>query len=75
MDLEAAAPQRALAEADRSRIAEYRVEQEGRIMRNIAAQAPSGLPRQGGFSSTTYTKAEEDDHESTDDRFPCCAGR
>jgi len=41
MDLEAAALQRALAEADRSRIAEYRVEQEARIRMNIAAQTPS----------------------------------
>ena len=38
-DLEAAALQRALAEADRSRIAEYRAEQEARIKRHIAAQA------------------------------------
>ena len=45
-DLDATALQRALAEADRSRIAEYRVEQEARIRRNIAAQAPSGLTRQ-----------------------------
>ena len=35
-DLEAAALRRALAEADRSRIAEYRVEQEARIRGNIA---------------------------------------
>jgi 8-hydroxy-5-deazaflavin:NADPH oxidoreductase len=38
-DLEAAALRRALAEADRSRIAEYRAEQEARIRRDIAAQA------------------------------------
>ena len=44
-DLEAAALRQALAEADRSRIAEYRAEQEARIRRNIAAQAPSGLAR------------------------------
>jgi predicted dinucleotide-binding enzyme len=44
-DLEAAALRRALAEADRSRIGEYRAEQEARIRRNIAAQAPSGLAR------------------------------
>jgi predicted dinucleotide-binding enzyme len=44
-DLEAAALRRALVEADRSRIAEYRAEQEARIRRNIAAQAPSGLAR------------------------------
>jgi hypothetical protein len=37
-DLEAAALQQALAEADRSRIAEYRAEQEARIRRLIAAQ-------------------------------------
>src|SRR3989454_5095197 len=37
-DLEAAALRRALAEADRSRIAEYRAEQEARIRRHIAAQ-------------------------------------
>ena len=40
-DLEAAALRRALAEADRSRIAEYRAEQEARIRRYIAAQTPS----------------------------------
>ena len=45
-DLEAAALRRALAEADRSRIAEYRAEQEARIRRNIAAQAASGSARQ-----------------------------
>ena len=45
-DLEAAALRRALAEADRSRIAEYRAEQEARIRRYIAAQTPSGLARQ-----------------------------
>jgi len=38
-DLEAAALRRALAEADRSRVAEYRAEQEARIRRHIAAQA------------------------------------
>ena len=37
-DLEATALRRALAEADRSRIAEYRAEQETRIRRSIAAQ-------------------------------------
>jgi predicted dinucleotide-binding enzyme len=37
-DLEAAALGRALAEADRSRIAEYRAEQEARIRRSMAAQ-------------------------------------
>ena len=40
-DLEAAALRRALAEADRSRIAEYRAQQEARIRRHIAAQTPS----------------------------------
>ena len=45
-DLEAAALRRALAEADRSRIAEYRAEREARIRRDIAAQTPSGLARQ-----------------------------
>jgi predicted dinucleotide-binding enzyme len=38
-DLEAAALRRALVEVDRSRIAEYRAEQEARIKRHIAAQA------------------------------------
>jgi predicted dinucleotide-binding enzyme len=37
-DLEAAALRRALAEADRSRVAEYRADEEARIRRNIAAQ-------------------------------------
>jgi len=37
-DLEAAALRRALAEADRSRVAEYRAEEEARIRREIAAQ-------------------------------------
>jgi len=37
-DLEATALRRALSEADRSRIAEYRGEQEARIRRSIAAQ-------------------------------------
>src|SRR5256714_10370819 len=41
-DLEAAALRRALAEADRSRIAEYRAEQEARIRRHIAAQTAKG---------------------------------
>ena len=41
-DLEAAPLRRALAEADRSRIAEYRAEQEARIRRRIAAQAATG---------------------------------
>src|SRR2546430_10420847 len=41
-DLEAAALRRALAEADRSRIAEYRAEQEARIRRYIAAQTAKG---------------------------------
>jgi hypothetical protein len=36
---------RARAEADRSRIAEYRAEQEARIRRDIAAQA-AGSTRQ-----------------------------
>jgi predicted dinucleotide-binding enzyme len=44
-DLEATALRRALAEADRSRIAEYRVEQEARIRRYIAAQKPGGSAR------------------------------
>lgn len=38
-DLEVAALRRALAEADRSRIAQYRAEQEARTRRDIAAQA------------------------------------
>src|SRR2546430_13457971 len=41
-DLEAAALRRALAEADRSQIAEYRAEQEARIRRYIAAQTAKG---------------------------------
>ena len=45
-DLEAAALRRALAEAERSRIAEYRAEQEGRIRRYIAAQKSGGSARQ-----------------------------
>jgi predicted dinucleotide-binding enzyme len=41
-DLEAAALRRALNEADRSRIAEYRAEEEARTRRYIAAQAAKG---------------------------------
>jgi 8-hydroxy-5-deazaflavin:NADPH oxidoreductase len=41
-DLEAAALRRALTEADRSRIAEYRAEQEARIRRYMAAQTAQG---------------------------------
>ena len=41
-DLEATALRRALTEAVRSRIAEYRAEEEARIRRNIAAQAAKG---------------------------------
>jgi len=41
-DLEATALRRALTEADRSRIAEYRAEQEGRIRRAMAAQTAKG---------------------------------
>jgi predicted dinucleotide-binding enzyme len=41
-DLEAAALRRALAEADRSRIAEYRAEREAHLRKYIAAQTPSG---------------------------------
>ena len=41
-DLEVAALRRALAEGDRSRIAEYRSEQEARTRRDIAAQPPRG---------------------------------
>ena len=37
-DLDAAALRRALAEADRSRVAEYRAEEEARIRRSFAAQ-------------------------------------
>jgi predicted dinucleotide-binding enzyme len=40
-DLEAGALRRALAEADRSRIAEYRAEREASIRRLIAAQTPT----------------------------------
>jgi predicted dinucleotide-binding enzyme len=39
-DLEAAALRRALAEADRSRIAEYRAEQEARTRKEMAAPSP-----------------------------------
>jgi 8-hydroxy-5-deazaflavin:NADPH oxidoreductase len=41
-DLEAAALRRALAEADQSRIAEYRAEEEARIRRHIAARTARG---------------------------------
>jgi len=41
-DLEAAVLRRALAEADRSRIAEYRAEEEARIRTYIAAQTARG---------------------------------
>jgi 8-hydroxy-5-deazaflavin:NADPH oxidoreductase len=41
-DLEAAALRRALTEADRSRIADYRAEQEARIRQFIAAQTAEG---------------------------------
>ena len=43
-DLEAPALRRALAEADRSRIAEYRAEQEARTRMEIAAQTPRDRP-------------------------------
>jgi hypothetical protein len=39
-DLEAAALQRALAEADRSRIGKYRAEQEARIRKYMAENLP-----------------------------------
>ena len=42
-DLDAAALRRALAEADRSRIAEYRAEREAQIRRDIAAQTTPRL--------------------------------
>jgi len=41
-DLEAAALRRALAEADRTRIADYRAEQEARLRKLMAAQKPPG---------------------------------
>src|SRR5712672_1237628 len=44
-DLDAAALRRALAEAERSRIAEYRAEQEARIRKSIAAQKPGDSAR------------------------------
>jgi predicted dinucleotide-binding enzyme len=47
-DLEAAALRRALAEADRGRIAEYRAEEEERIRRHLAAQTPRGSASQSG---------------------------
>jgi len=45
-DLEAATLRRALAEAERSRIAEYRAEREAQIRRQIAAQKPRDSARQ-----------------------------
>jgi predicted dinucleotide-binding enzyme len=45
-DLDAAALRRALAQADRSRIAECRAEQESRIRRQIAAQSSSSSEHQ-----------------------------
>src|SRR6266571_2627409 len=45
-DLEAADLRLALAEADRSRIAEYRAEREARIRRHIAEQTGGGSARQ-----------------------------
>jgi predicted dinucleotide-binding enzyme len=47
-DLEAAALRRALAEADRSRIAEYRVEREAEIRREIAAREQRGSAQMPG---------------------------
>jgi len=44
-DLEAAALRRALAEADRSRIAEYRAEREADLRRQIAEQSEGGSGR------------------------------
>ena len=41
-DLEAAALRRALAQAERSRIAEYRAEEEARIRKHLATQAAQG---------------------------------
>jgi 8-hydroxy-5-deazaflavin:NADPH oxidoreductase len=41
-DLEAGALRRALAEADRSRIAEYRAKEEARIQRHLATQTAQG---------------------------------
>jgi hypothetical protein len=41
-DLEIAALRRALAEADRSKIAAYRAEQEAHTRREIAARTPKG---------------------------------
>jgi predicted dinucleotide-binding enzyme len=41
-DLDAAALRRALTEADRTRIAEYRAEQEARIRRSISARSAKG---------------------------------
>jgi predicted dinucleotide-binding enzyme len=45
-DLDAAALRRALADADPSRIADYRVGEEARIKRDIAAEAARTPPRQ-----------------------------
>jgi predicted dinucleotide-binding enzyme len=44
-DLEATALQRALAEADRSRIADYRAEQEARIKKQLEAQKATHTPK------------------------------
>jgi predicted dinucleotide-binding enzyme len=46
-DLDAAALRRALAEADRSQIAEYRAEREAYLTRSIAAQTTSGSAHHG----------------------------
>src|SRR3989475_11999603 len=51
-DLEAAALRRALAQADRSRIAEDRPDQEARIRRYIAAQTAGGSARQRGLTES-----------------------
>jgi 8-hydroxy-5-deazaflavin:NADPH oxidoreductase len=45
-DLGADALRRALAEADRSRVAAYRAEEEARIRRSIAAETASGAAPQ-----------------------------
>ena len=49
-DLEAAALRRALAEADRSRIAEYRAEQEARIRKGATRRGT------GGAATTSTTR-------------------
>jgi 8-hydroxy-5-deazaflavin:NADPH oxidoreductase len=57
-DLDAAALRRALAEADRSWIAEYRAEEEERIRRDTAAQTPRGSAPQSGSHPRSHEAHE-----------------